>query len=147
MAAARPALAEYVGRPVALGIRPEDIEDAAVASDRPSDRRLRAVVDIREDMGSEVFLHFSVVAPPVRSGDVEAAMEHETMEAIAAQAAERGTPFVARADRASRARERQEVELAVDTRRLHFFDLETGHGIYDGAAEPAADAQLAAAAD
>ena len=147
VAAARPALARYVDRTVALGIRPEDLEDAAVASDHPSDRRLRAVVDIREDMGSEVFLHFAVRAPPVQSGDVEAAIEHETMEALAAQAAERGTPFVARADRASPAREGQEVELAVDTRRLHFFDLETGRGIYDVDAAPEVDTPLAAAAD
>src|SRR4051812_7495113 len=52
--AARPALAGSVGRTVALGIRPEDIEDAALARDAPADRRLTATVDIREDMGSEV---------------------------------------------------------------------------------------------
>src|SRR4051812_35547174 len=124
----RPALAEYAGRRVAVGIRPEDIEDAAV---EPSPQRLRATVDIREDMGSEVFLHFSVGAPPVRTGDVEAALEHETLEALKAQAAAAGTPFVARVDRSSRAREGDAVELAVDTRRLHFFDLESGLGIYE----------------
>ena len=128
---ARPALAGYVGETVALGIRPEDVDDAAVHPSAPERRRFRAAVEIREDMGSEVFLHFSVPAPPVRSGGVEAALEHEAVEALRAQAAERGTPFVARADRASRAREGEAVELAVDTRRLHFFDLRDGHGIYD----------------
>jgi multiple sugar transport system ATP-binding protein len=135
-AAMRPGLEAYVGRRVALGIRPEDIEDAAVGGG--GGERLRATVDIREDMGSEVYLHFSVAAPPVRSGDVEAAVDHATLEAIEARAAETGTPFVARVDRSSRAREGETVELAVDTRRLHFFDLESGLGIYEPAREAVA---------
>jgi multiple sugar transport system ATP-binding protein len=142
VAAARSALEAYVGRQVALGIRPEDVEDAAFSPDAPAGRRFRAVADIREDMGSEVYLHFSVAAPPVRSQDVEAALEHETVEALEAAAARRGTPFVARVDRGSRVREREQVELVVDTRHLHFFDLETGIGLYE--AVPAAP-ELAAA--
>jgi multiple sugar transport system ATP-binding protein len=122
-AGARPGLAAYAGRTVALGIRPEDLEDAAFA---PGAERLRATVDIREDMGSEVYLHFSVAAPPVTSGGVEAALEHEGLEVIEARAAASGTPFVARVDRASRAREGDTVELAVDTSRLHFFDPADG---------------------
>jgi multiple sugar transport system ATP-binding protein len=129
-AAARPALEADAGRRVALGIRPEDLEDAAVGG---GEARLRATVDIREDLGSEVYLHFALPAPPVRSGVVEAAVDHATLEAIEARAAESGTPFVARVDRSSRAREGEAVELAVDTRRLHFFDLETGLGIYEPA--------------
>jgi multiple sugar transport system ATP-binding protein len=134
-AAARPGLAAYAGRPVAVGIRPEDIEDAAVA---PGEQRLRATVEIREDMGSEVYLHFSVAAPPVVSGGVEAALQSEGLEVIEARAAASGTPFVARVDRTSGAREGDAVELAVDTRRLHFFDPESGLGIYDGAREAVA---------
>jgi multiple sugar transport system ATP-binding protein len=134
-AAARPGLAEYAGRAVAVGIRPEDIEDAAVA---PGEQRLRATVEIREDMGSEVYLHFSVAAPPVVSGGVEAALQSEGLEVIEARAAASGTPFVARVDRTSGAREGDTVELTVDTRRLHFFDPESGLGIYDGAREAVA---------
>jgi multiple sugar transport system ATP-binding protein len=127
-AAARPGLEAYVGRTLALGIRPEDLEDAAVA---PGEQRLRATVDIREDMGSEVYLHFSVAAPPVVSGGVEDALASEGLEVIETRAAASGTPFVARVDRTSQAREGQAVELTVDTRRLHFFDLESGLGIYE----------------
>src|SRR6266478_3058959 len=76
----RPALRSYVGRRIALGIRPEDLEDAAAAS-VPDDARLDVVVDIKEDMGSEVFLHFTVDAPPVRA---EALKEIIGEEAIAA---------------------------------------------------------------
>src|SRR5919206_318106 len=47
----RPALRRFAGTRVILGLRPEDIQDAALARDVPEDRRLSAVVDIREDMG------------------------------------------------------------------------------------------------
>src|ERR671932_2663294 len=47
--AARPGLKAFEGRHVALGIRPEDLEDAA-ADHHLEGRRLRAVVDVREDM-------------------------------------------------------------------------------------------------
>ena len=40
--------------------------------------------------------------------------------------------FVARVDRETRAREGGEIELVVDPKRLHFFAIETGLGIYDG---------------
>ena len=42
---------------------------------------------------------------------------------------ESGTPFIARVGRESRAREGDRIEVAVDTRMLHFFDLETGAAI------------------
>src|SRR5438552_8642697 len=41
LAGSRPALDEYVGRQVILGIRPEDFEDASIESDTPPDRRLK----------------------------------------------------------------------------------------------------------
>src|SRR5438309_4600554 len=71
--AERPALRRYSGRQVALGIRPEDMEDAAVAGSAPEGSRLKINVDIREDMGSEVYLHFGLDAPRVRHEAVEAA--------------------------------------------------------------------------
>ena len=50
---------------------------------------------------------------------------------LAAAAHPGGTPFIARVDRATRAAEDARIELFVNTRRLHFFDLETGGGIYE----------------
>ncbi len=123
---ARPALNEYDGRPLALGVRPEDFEDVA-ASQRQGNGRLSAVVDIREDMGSEVFIHFGVEAPAVRSEQVQEALEPEAAEVRAVL--QQGAPFIARVSRESHAREGENVELVVDTRRLHFFDLATGHAI------------------
>ena len=121
----RAGLGSYEGRKVALGIRPEDFEDAAL-SDASAGSRLPVTVDLREDMGSEIFLHFSIHAPHVATDDVKDAVE---FEAALEQVARDGTPFVARVGRESPAREGDRINVAVDTRMLHFFDLETGEAI------------------
>ncbi len=129
--AARPALERFEGTRVIMGIRPEDMEDAALATLQPSDeRRLKAVIDICEDMGSEILVHFGVRAPPVRGEDVTAAVGEEAMAATEEQARRKGSLFVARLMRGTRAREREQIELLVRTERLHFFDPQTGRGIY-----------------
>jgi multiple sugar transport system ATP-binding protein len=130
--AERPGLKRFEGKPLILGIRPEDLDDAALADEAPADRRISAVVDIRENMGSEVFIHFGSGGRPVRGKDVAAAMGQEAIEATEEQAKQKGSLFVARLGRDSGAREQERVELLVTPRRLHFFDPETGHGIYDG---------------
>jgi multiple sugar transport system ATP-binding protein len=131
--AARPALRRFEGRRIILGIRPEDLEDAALERDVPQDRRLAADVDIREDMGSEVFVHFGIGARAVRGEDVKAAVGEDAIEARQVAAETAGGLFVARVNRATRAAEGRRIELAVDTDRLHFFDPATGAGIYDDA--------------
>jgi multiple sugar transport system ATP-binding protein len=130
-----PALERFEGRRVILGIRPEDMEDAALASEAPDERRLSATVDIREDMGSEVLIHFGVGARPVRGEDVAAAIGAEAMEATEEQAKKRGGLFVARLGRGTRAREGERIEVLVRTEHARFFDPETGLGIYDEAEE------------
>jgi multiple sugar transport system ATP-binding protein len=129
---ARPDLKRFEGKPLILGIRPEDLEDAELATEAPADRRLTAQVDIREDMGSEVYVHFGSGGRPVRGEDVAAAIGEEAIEATEVQTQGKGSLFVARVGRTSRAREGEKVDLLVTTRRLHFFDPETGLGIYDG---------------
>jgi multiple sugar transport system ATP-binding protein len=126
----RPALRQFTGKRLILGVRPEDLEDAAASDGAPEDRRIAAVVDIREDMGSEVFVHFGVGAPPVRGQDVQAAVGAEAVEATTEQAKKQGSLFVARLGRGTRARERDRIELVVVPDRLHFFDPATGLGIY-----------------
>ncbi|HEX6702847.1 MAG TPA: sn-glycerol-3-phosphate ABC transporter ATP-binding protein UgpC [Gaiellaceae bacterium] len=131
----RPALRGYVGRKVGLGMRPEDLEDAAVAPDRP---RISVRVDIREDMGSEIYLHFALDAPILDTEELREISTAEAIEAAEELTHHHGTPSVARVDRTSRAREGEEVELGVVTSRLHFFDLATGEAIYGDSARPAA---------
>jgi multiple sugar transport system ATP-binding protein len=137
--AERPALPEFEGKRIIVGIRPDDFEDASLVPGASEDRRLSAVIDIREDMGSEVFVHFAVDAPPVRGEDVKAAVGEDAIEAMEAHAREKGTLFVARLGRETRAREQEQVELLVDTRRLHFFDPATGAGIYTDAGPTRSD--------
>src|SRR5205823_1054371 len=79
-----PALAGYAEKRVILGIRPEDLEDAAFAG-RAGAPKISAVVDIRENLGSEVFVHFSVGGAPVRGDDVKAAVGEDALEATTAQ--------------------------------------------------------------
>jgi multiple sugar transport system ATP-binding protein len=122
----RPHLSEFVGKRIILGIRPEDLEDAAFGGEGAPSSRLSAIVDIREDMGSEVFAHFGVAGKAVRGEDVTAAVGED-----AAEVAEvKGNVWIARLDRDTGAREGERIELTVDTNRLHFFDPETGDAIY-----------------
>jgi multiple sugar transport system ATP-binding protein len=130
---ARPALAAYEGRPVVLGIRPEDLQDASLVGRDLEDRILSARAELREDMGAEVFLHFSVPGEGVHLEQVvEAREEDEGVEEMV-ERGRRGVRFVARVDRETRVREGEPIDLWVDVRRLHFFDPATGVGIYDAA--------------
>jgi multiple sugar transport system ATP-binding protein len=122
----RPELAAHDGRRLILGIRPEDLEDAALA---PGGDTIEAAVDIREDLGSEVFVHFAVGGPPVRGEDVQAAVGEEAIEATAASARAKGSLWVARVGRESRAHEGEKLRLAVDVSRLQFFDPDSGDAI------------------
>jgi multiple sugar transport system ATP-binding protein len=123
-------LRAYFGRRVALGIRPEDIHHMPTV---PPGTALAVTVDIREDMGSEVFLHFSVDAPPVTIVDVKEVVSEEALAATAEQTHHHGSSFVARVSRESDAREGVPVTLGVSTRHLHFFDLGTGERIHAAA--------------
>ena len=67
----RPGLTRFEGETVVLGIRPEDIEDAEIEADAPNDRRISTTVDLRESLGSEVLVHFSVAEAPVLTEDTK----------------------------------------------------------------------------
>jgi multiple sugar transport system ATP-binding protein len=88
-------------------------------------------VDIREDMGAEVFAHFRVDAEAVESEEVLEAMEEEDVPGVVRERMRGGVPFIARLERGTHAREGDRLDVAVDTQRLHFFDSETGAAIYD----------------
>jgi multiple sugar transport system ATP-binding protein len=103
--AEHPALRAYEGGDVILGIRPEDIEDAAFVVGAPLERTIMTVCTLREALGSEVLVHF----PLGRDTD---------------------STFVARIDPQTTAREGDPLRLVVDTRRLHFFEPESGLAIY-----------------
>ena len=133
---AQPALKSYEGKKVVLGIRPEDLEDAAIAKDVPADRRLRGKVELIEALGSEIMAHFTIDAPPALTEDVKELAQDVGDERAVEEAAEgsrQHTTMVGRFDSRAEVKEGEIAEVAVDTRGLHFFDPETGLGIYDEA--------------
>jgi multiple sugar transport system ATP-binding protein len=127
----RPALKAYEGRQVVLGIRPEDLEDAALEQVAPSDKRMRARVELREALGSEILVHFTVEAKPAVTEDVrELARDVGDESTVEARAEETHTTLVGRFGPRSQVRVGDVMEVAVDTRSLHFFDPESGMAIY-----------------
>ncbi|MBW3548735.1 MAG: TOBE domain-containing protein, partial [Actinobacteria bacterium] len=130
--ATRPALAAYEGRKLVLGIRPEEMEDAACAGESPDDRRLRASVDLVEQMGSEAYVHFSLEAPPVVTDDTrELASDVGLEDQVERRAEKATTAMVARVSPRTRAAKGDAIDLVVDTSRLHFFDLDTSLAVWD----------------
>jgi len=131
----RPALRGYEGRKVILGIRPEDLEDVSLEPDTPADRRLRGMAELREALGSELMVHFTVEG-------TQAALTDDVRELAQDAGAPGGEPalegrgpgalLVGRFGARASVEEGKPVEVAVDTRSLHFFDPETSEGIYDG---------------
>jgi multiple sugar transport system ATP-binding protein len=128
----RPALKDYVGRRVILGIRPEDIEDVELAADNPANRRLKGQVELREALGSEIMVHFRVDAQPAETEDTKELAQDVHGEGQVPVQADRGQGaiIVGRFGARSHVKEGAPIEAAVDTRALHFFDPDSGLGIY-----------------
>jgi multiple sugar transport system ATP-binding protein len=127
----RPALVGYEGRPVILGIRPEDLEEASIVRDSPPDRQLRGVVELREALGSELMVHvtFEGVRPARTEETTELA--REAGGGMEGGRDSSGALLVGKMSARAHVSEGKPIEVAVDTRSLHFFDPETGLGIYD----------------
>ncbi|HEV7132820.1 MAG TPA: sn-glycerol-3-phosphate ABC transporter ATP-binding protein UgpC [Gaiellaceae bacterium] len=127
---ARPALKGYEGRAVVLGIRPEDLEDAALATGGA--QKLRGTTQLTEALGSEIMVHFAVKGRHAMTEDVRELKEDVGDEReIGVLGSEDSATLVGRFGARSRVRPGEPVEVAVDTRSLHFFDPDTGLGIYD----------------
>jgi len=131
---ARPKLESFVGKRIVLGIRPENLEDGALATDAPGDRRIKGVLVLREPLGSEIVAHFEVEASPALTEDVRELARDVGQEGAVRAAEEEGagkTVVVGRFSPRSRVKTGDVIDVVVDTSALHAFDLETGLGIYD----------------
>jgi multiple sugar transport system ATP-binding protein len=140
----RPGLRAYVGKPVVVGIRPENLEDGALEPDTPDDQRLRGVIVLREPLGSEIVAHFEVAARPALTEDVRELARDVGQESAVRAAEAEGvdeTTMVGRFGPRSRIKDGDVVDVAVETGAMHFFDLETGLGIYSRAGQPTSDTQ------
>jgi multiple sugar transport system ATP-binding protein len=94
-AASASRLARQAGRDAVLGVRPEDMRIATGAD--PVDMSLEAVVEVVEQLGSEILLDVTVGS----------------------------TQMVAAVEPTVRAKVRDKLRLALNPERLHFFDPQT----------------------
>jgi len=129
----RPALRSYVGQKVIIGIRPEDLEDAALETGAPADRILEGRMELREALGSEIMAHFAIRAAHAETDEMRELAQDagapDTTPQIGVHEDE--AVVVGRFGARSQVKAGEEVRAVVDTRALHFFDANSGNGIYD----------------
>ena len=111
----RPALAKYDGREVAVGLRPEQCQEAS--SMAGSNAVLSGIVEVREGLGSEVMLHLSVDA----TGLQVAGTENTTTTPTAT--------VVARVNAHTALQVGEVATVTADPLHMHFFDRETEQAI------------------
>jgi len=117
----QPKLKDYDGKPLIIGIRPEDFEDAQFAPNVPESQRITSDVSLIEALGSEIMVHFRIEAPTVDSGDPDAIEEKTGADVSNA---------VGRFNPRSRVRMGESIEIAVSTENMHFFDADTRQAIW-----------------
>ncbi len=94
-------VADWAGRPIIFGIRPEDIYDRAYHTVSDNGAVVRAAVDVHEPLGSDVILYLTL-------GD------HD---------------IVARVDARTQARMGQTAEVVIDMKKMHVFNADTHEAI------------------
>ena len=127
----RPGLASHLGKTIAVGIRPEALEEPGRRNGEVGS--LRGRVRVIEALGPEQLAYVDIEARPVLVEDVlEGIVDMEAAEDLAEiKGGAEGThaTVVARLDASARVHPDDAIELAVDLRRLHFFDLDSGSAI------------------
>jgi len=124
-------IGRYRGQRVVVGIRPEDLGDAALGVDSSSER-LRGTVDLVEELGAEKLVHFRIDAERLSTSDeLLAGAEEETEGGL--DTGEIGTAtataVVARIASRSQIATNQLAEFTVDTTCLHLFDPDQGNSL------------------
>jgi multiple sugar transport system ATP-binding protein len=104
---------------VIVGVRPENLEDAALID---TYARIRALtfqvnVDFVESLGADKYLHFRTEGKGARAAQ---------LAELAAESGASENQFVARVSAESTVTAGQTVELAFDTSKLTLFDADTG---------------------
>jgi multiple sugar transport system ATP-binding protein len=117
-------LDQQAGRRIAVGIRPEHVRPAFGQADGA---RIRGLVLLVEPLGSEVLVHVEVPASPLGRLDLIDATAQPTTTLAGGGGG--SATILARFDRELALRPGQPIELAIDPRRLLFFDLETGKAL------------------
>jgi multiple sugar transport system ATP-binding protein len=122
-----PALEKYLGRTVVVGIRPENLEDAALVPDAAPESVLDVSVELREELGAEVNAHCTVGVPPLQVAAV--AIGDREPDPAEIEEVPQIPAIIARLDPRTQVREGERARLHVDLDSLHFFDPDTGDSI------------------
>jgi multiple sugar transport system ATP-binding protein len=119
---------------VIVGIRPQDINEAAATNGGLPTIEVEAAVV--EELGSATHVLFPIEAPPVDADAVRAASDEGEVATLLAT--DRRALFTAEVSEGLQVRPGQRITLALDPRRLHFFDLESGESVLQPALAAAA---------
>ena len=130
----RPGLRAYAGRHVAVGIRPEEVREASGWDGA----RVRGRVLLVEALGAEQLVHIEIAATPLERSDLVDAVAAAPGPSLGVEDLERSVTLLGRFDRHLLLTPGEAVEVAIDPRLLHFFDLETGVAV------PSVDVPVAA---
>jgi multiple sugar transport system ATP-binding protein len=123
--AARPGLRLYAGRRLAVGIRPEEVREASGWDGA----RIHGRVLLVEALGAEQLVHIEIAANPLERADLVDAAAQAPGPSLGVEDLERAVTLLGRFDRHLLLAPGEAVEVAIDPRVLHFFDLETGDAI------------------
>jgi multiple sugar transport system ATP-binding protein len=123
--AARPGLRLYAGRRLAVGIRPEEVREASGWDGA----RVHGRVLLVEALGAEQLVHIEIAANPLERADLVDAAAQAPGPSLGVEDLERAVTLLGRFDRHLLLAPGEAVEVAIDPRVLHFFDLETGDAI------------------
>ena len=119
-------LIEFNGQEIVIGIRPEAFEDSVYANEKEYTGKINIDVSLLEQLGSDTYIHFYKDIPPVQTKAIEEILADEG-EDISALGTE--TKFIARINPNATIAEGQNINLAIDPSKLHYFDPETGLAI------------------
>jgi multiple sugar transport system ATP-binding protein len=116
---------------VVVGIRPEDLYDAARAPRDDGGVVVRAIIDVLESTGSDLYAHLTL--PHANGAPAPELPTAPGLAAAATDGSEEDMPtspdMIARLDVTSRVAEGQEADLWVDASRLHLFAPDSGERI------------------
>jgi multiple sugar transport system ATP-binding protein len=116
-------------KPLIVGIRPEDFEDAAVVGGSAEGATFQAQIDVLEAMGSEFYAHFTVAAEGHEVQENRELQELQEDQGGAALAAPDSFDVVARLDQSSRLRTHETATLWINASKIHFFDPDSGRSL------------------
>lgn len=124
--AQRPALGTYAGQRVVVGIRPEDIADAATLESPDKGSLMSAKVELLEALGSDIIVHLGLDA---QAAQVESS---DSLDEIKANDAQDDTSrCIARFAARNETKLGDTITVSLDLAQLHFFDGNTGDAIWD----------------